>query len=205
MHQTRLIRVLLATLLLLGLTAAVSLEATPEDHGLVELIKVNPHIIIDLKYATTDNFLHAKVYDDGRCFVLKPLAAKLDQAQKLLSKDGLGLKIYDGYRPYAVQKKMWALMPDARYVADPNKGGSIHNRGAAVDLTLVDAEGNELPMPTPFDTFTPRAAAYSLEPSAQERANRMLLRTVMQKVGLVGINTEWWHFQLPDGKKYPII
>lgn len=173
--------------------------------GLVNLKEVNPHIIIDLKYATSDNFLKQKVYDNPNCYILKILAQKLDKAQKLLEQDGLGLKVFDGYRPLAVQRKMWAIVPDSRFVADPNKGGSIHNRGAAVDLTLVDAQGVELEMPTPFDSFAGRASQYSKEPTAQERANRMLLRHVMQEVGLNYIPTEWWHYQLPDGNKYPLI
>jgi D-alanyl-D-alanine dipeptidase len=193
---------LLPAIILSGFNLA---HAKPLAEDLVNLKEVNPHIIIDLKYATTDNFLKQKVYDDLNCYVLKPLAQKLDKAQKLLEQDGLGLKVFDGYRPLAVQRKMWAIVPDSRFVADPNKGGSIHNRGAAVDLTLVDAEGVELEMPTPFDSFAGRAYQFSKEPTAQERANRMLLRHVMQEAGLNYIQTEWWHYQLPDGNKYPII
>jgi D-alanyl-D-alanine dipeptidase len=100
---------------------------------------------------------------------------------------------------------MWQLMPKPGYVANPFAGGSHHNRGAAVDLTLVDANGHELEMPTGFDTFTERAHQFSKEPTPTQRANRLLLRMVMEKVGLVPIRTEWWHFQLPDAKKYPII
>lgn len=172
---------------------------------LVNLKEFNSHIIIDLKYATTDNFLKQKVYDDTNCYVLKILAQKLDKAQRLLEQDGLGLKVFDGYRPVEVQKKMWNILPDSRFVADPNKGGSIHNRGAAVDLILVDGDGMELEMPTPFDSFAARAYHFSKEPTSQQRANRMLLRHVMREVGLNYIQTEWWHYQLPDGNKYPII
>lgn len=173
--------------------------------GLVLLKEINPHIIIDLKYATQDNFLQQKVYDDPNCYVLAQLAQKLDQAQKILEQDGLGLKVFDGFRPLSIQKKMWVIMPDSRYVADPNHGGSVHNRGGAVDLTLVDSEGHELNMPTPFDSFAERAAQFSKEPDAQQRANRMLLRRVMQQVGLEYIRTEWWHYQLPGGKQYPVL
>jgi D-alanyl-D-alanine dipeptidase len=175
-------------------------------HGeLVNLSEINPDIIIELKYATTDNFLQKKLYADTTCYLLRVVAEKLDQAQKLLARDGLGLKVYDGYRPLAVQEKMWQLMPKPGYVANPFAGGSHHNRGAAVDLTLVDANGHELEMPTGFDTFTERAHQFSKEPTPTQRANRLLLRMVMEKVGLVPIRTEWWHFQLPDAKKYPII
>lgn len=180
-------------------------HANSPAEGLVNLKEVNPHIIIDLKYATIDNFLKQKVYDDPHCYVLKILAQKLDKAQRLLEQDGLGLKVFDGYRPPAIQRKMWAIVPDSRFVADPHQGGSIHNRGAAVDLTLVDTNGQDLEMPTPFDSFAGRAYQFSKEPAAQQRANRMLLRQVMQAVGLNYIQTEWWHYQLPDGHKYPVI
>ena len=179
--------------------------AASNSYQLVELSKVNPQIIIDLKYATRDNFLKQAVYPDKRCFVLNPLAEKLDLAQKILAPDGLGLKVYDGFRPLAVQQAMWKVLPDARYVANPLRGGSIHNRGVAVDLTLVDEKGKELEMPTEFDDFSSRAGQYSLEPTAAQRANRMLLRKVMHEVGLVPIKTEWWHYELPNGKSYPII
>jgi D-alanyl-D-alanine dipeptidase len=170
---------------------------------LVNLKSYNSHIIIDLKYATADNFLKQKVYDDPTCYVLEILAKKLDKAQKMLEQDGLGLKVFDGYRPLSVQKRMWAIMPDTRFVANPQTG-SIHNRAAAVDLTLVDSTGKELDMPTPFDSFAERAYQFSKEPTPQQKANRMLLRKVMQEVGLDYIKTEWWHYQLPNGKQYPI-
>lgn len=174
-------------------------------NNLVNLKEINPQIIIDLKYASTDNFLKQKVYVDPNCYVLDILAEKLDKAQKILEQDGLGLKVFDGFRPLFVQKKMWVILPDSRFVANPNTGGSIHNRAAAVDLTLVDYQGKELDMPTPFDSFTERAYQFSKEPTTQQRVNRMLLRKVMQEVGLDYIRTEWWHYQLPNGKTYPII
>lgn len=174
-------------------------------NALVNLKEYSPHIIIDLKYATTDNFLKEAVYNDSNCYVLAILAKKLDQVQKILEQDGLGLKIYDGFRPLEIQEKMWTIVPDSRFVANPNTGGSIHNRGAAVDLTLVDLDGNELEMPTPFDTFSEQASQFSNEPTPEQRAHRMLLRRLMQAVGLDYIQTEWWHYQLPHGKQYPII
>lgn len=191
--------------LLVVLLINMSIAYANPAAGLVNLEEINSHIMIDLKYATPDNFLKQKVYEDLNCYVLVPLARKLDKAQKILEQDGLGLKVFDGYRPLAVQKKMWSIMPDSRFVANPNTSGSIHNRGAAVDLTLVDSEGNELDMPTPFDSFAQRAYQFSKEPTPQQRANRMLLRKVMMEVGLEYISTEWWHYQLPSGKEYPIL
>jgi zinc D-Ala-D-Ala dipeptidase len=183
-------------------------QYAPAQSGQAELVNlsdINPNIILDLKYATEDNFLQRAVYTDSRCLLLSPLALKLDEAQKGLERDGLGLKVYDCYRPVEVQKKMWELVPDARYVANPYAGGSKHNRGVAVDLTLVDSEGRELEMPTSFDTFSERAHLYSDEPTQQQRANRALLRITMESVGLVPLQTEWWHYELPNGGEYPII
>ncbi|HOJ78994.1 MAG TPA: D-alanyl-D-alanine dipeptidase [Bacillota bacterium] len=198
MRKQLLLFLLMALLLTFGTVEA-------QEHQLVDLAQVNPRIIIELKYATTDNFLKQKIYTDNTCYVLGILANKLDQAQKLLEQDGLGLKVYDGYRSVEAQKKMWAICPDPRYVANPYKGGSNHCRGAAVDLTIIDKDGNEMEMPTPFDTFAERAHQYSLAPTSQQRLNRMLLRTVMKQVGLQSIRTEWWHYQLPNANKYPII
>ncbi len=193
----------MATILILVLYNMNFVFAELPKETLVNLKRYNCHIIIDLKYATADNFLKQKVYDGPTCYVLETLAKKLDKAQKILEQDGLGLKVFDGYRPLSVQKKMWAIMPDPRFVANPQTG-SIHNRAAAVDLTLVDSTGKELDMPTPFDSFAERAYQFSKEPAPQQKANRMLLRKVMQEVGLDYIQTEWWHYQLPNGKQYPI-
>jgi len=174
-------------------------------HVLVDLAKVNSRIVINMKYATADNFLKQKLYTGNKCYLLDILAQKLDRAQKILEKDGLGLMVLDGYRPESVQKKMWEILPDERFIANPYKNGSHHCRGAAVDLTRGDSQGRELDMPTPFDNFTGRAYQFSLEPSPQQRANRMLLRKVMLEVGLEYIKTEWWHYQLPGARRYPII
>jgi len=173
--------------------------------ALVELREVNPKIIQDLRYATPNNFLKTAVYTDNRCRLLPSMADKLSQAEQGLEKEGLGLKVYDCYRPPSVQKKMWVLVPDERYVANPNAGGSNHNRGAAVDLTLVDSQGNELEMPTGFDAFTPDASHYNQGGSPEKRAHRMLLRKVMEEVGLEAMPTEWWHYQLPNAKTLPIV
>ncbi len=191
-------------ILIIIINLTVVFAASPTEE-LINIRDVNPGIIVDLKYATVDNFIKKKVYNDSNCYVLTILAKKLDKAQTILEKDGLGLKIFDGFRPVSVQKKMWEILPDSRFVANPDRGGSIHNRGVAVDLTLVDDQGKELDMPTPFDSFTERAYQYSKEPTPQQRANRMLLRKVMLEVGLESISTEWWHYQIPGGKQYPII
>lgn len=187
---------------LAGVPAGQQLAVRPE---LVDIAEFSPRIVVDLKYATADNFLKKPVYDSARCLVHKDLAVRLDRAQKILEKDGLGLKIYDGYRPVEVQRKMWKLIPDERYVANPWKGGSMHNRGVAADLTLVDREGEELEMPTAFDTFSPRSHQWHQESLVQQRANRALLRTVLREVGLEPLETEWWHYQLPNARDYPVL
>lgn len=175
-----------------------------QNSGFVELKKVNPNIILDIRYATENNFLERPVYPSARCFVLKTVAFKLDSIQKELEQRGLGLKIYDGYRPLSVQKQMWQILPDSRYVANPVKG-SRHNRGAAVDVTLVDSNGVELEMPTGFDDFTQRAAHGFMDLPGQVIKNRELLRTIMEKHGFVHLKSEWWHYDLKNYDQYPVV
>ncbi len=184
----------------------VSLHAQNPRHlpPMVDIHKMNPSIILDIRYATSDNFLHRPVYKQARCFLVKEAAERLNEVQKELQSIGLGLKVFDGYRPLSVQKKMWAIMPDPGYVANP-KHGSRHNRGSAVDVTLVDSTGRELQMPTPFDSFSPRAHQNYKHLPAKIRQNRWILRTVMEKHGFVPIRTEWWHYNLKDWDKYPIM
>ena len=174
------------------------------DSALVEVISVNPHIRLDLRYATKNNFLHQKVYPEARCYLRYEAARALDNVQKELERLGLGLKIFDGYRPLSVQKKMWKIMPDARYVANPKKG-SRHNRGMAVDLTLVDASGKELSMPTEFDSFSPKAHQDYWNLPVTVLRNRWILRTVMEKHGFKPIRTEWWHYDFKGWKKYKVL
>lgn len=170
----------------------------------VDIQKMNPTIVLDIRYATTNNFLHEAVYPEARCFLVKEAALKLNEVQKELQTIGLGLKIFDGYRPLSVQKKMWKIMPNPNYVANP-KHGSRHNRGSAVDVTLVDSTGKELEMPTPFDNFTVRAHHDYMKLPAKIRRNRWILRTVMEKHGFKPIRTEWWHYDLKHWRKYPVM
>ncbi|MHB2154908.1 D-alanyl-D-alanine dipeptidase [Calditrichota bacterium GD2] len=176
-------------------------DKTPE---FVDIQKMNPSIILDIRYATSNNFLHRAVYDQARCFLVKEAALKLNEVQKELQTLGLGLKIFDAYRPLSVQKAMWQIMPDARYVANPAKG-SRHNRGCAVDLTLVDSTGKELPMPTEYDDFTKRAHHNYMKLPASIRLNRWILKTVMEKHGFKPISSEWWHYDMVGWQKYPVM
>jgi len=165
--------------------------------------------IIDLRYNTDNNFLHQNVYEAfglNQCLVHPDLWDRLEKLKKPLAEAKLKLVFFDCYRPLTVQRAMWALVPDGRFVADP-RHGSNHNRGTAVDVSLASEDGRLLPMPSDFDAFTPQAAAGFTCPAAAAElcANRDRLKRLMQAAGLVGLRTEWWHFQLPDAKHYSLI
>lgn len=195
---------LLQLILLLFLTKSLLAQFSHEDTSLVDVQKINPRIKIDIKYATEDNFTGQKLYNVPKCFLRKFVALKLDSVQKELEKIGLGLKVWDCYRPLSVQKILWAIVPDERYVANPAKG-SRHNRGCAVDLTLVDSLGNELPMPTKYDDFTEKAHRnYNDLPDTVVK-NRKLLEDVMKKYGFIPLPTEWWHFDFEGWEKFSIL
>lgn len=193
----------MAPALCLVALASLSLAAAPPSPDLVDVSQVAPGVQLDLRYASADNFLKEAVYPCGRCLLRRPAAEALARAQAALAARGLGLRVWDCYRPPAVQQKMWALVPDARFVANPAKG-SVHNRGAAVDLTLVDAAGKALAMPTAFDDFTAAAAAEA--PASKEAAeNRATLRAAMEAAGFAGIRSEWWHFELAGSRGAAVI
>jgi D-alanyl-D-alanine dipeptidase len=188
-------RTLYRILLLFSLLPAVAAAQSADDE-LVRIKELIPDIVLDVKYATTDNFTHQKLYTIGDAMLARGAVRQLQLVQDSLRKMGLGLKIYDGYRPRAIQFLMWEIVPDPMYVADPNTG-SNHNRGAAVDLSLVDrATGKELAMPTPFDWFGPEAGhGWLLGLSAEQVANRTLLKTMMEHVGgFASYDSEWWHY-----------
>ncbi|MEN0045560.1 MAG: M15 family metallopeptidase [Bacteroidota bacterium] len=158
-----------------------------------DISDLDTSIVLDLKYATTDNFVETQMYDCGRCFLRPKVAKAVLIAHQNLQKQGLGLKMYDCYRPRPIQWKLWGKLPDPRYVADPKKG-SMHNRGGAVDLTIVDSLGNELDMGTPFDFFGPRAYPSFTDLPQEVLNNRKLLQGTMASVGFAPISTEWWHY-----------
>ena len=185
-------------------TQKAAASPLPYDARLIDIRTVNNKIALDIRYATTNNFFKRKLYPVGRC-VLRGAAAKiLSQVQDDLAKRGLGLKVYDCYRPLSVQKQMWDIMPDPNYVADPAKG-SRHNRGAAVDVTLVDRNGKELEMPSGFDDFTERAHRDYTGGNPQALKNRQLLEDAMKKYGFIPLATEWWHFDAPGWDKFSIL
>ena len=171
---------------------------------LVDVYTFIPNIHIDLKYATSDNFTGEVVYDCQRCLLHKDTALRLQGAQYEFERIRLSLKIWDGYRPLEVQQKFWNLVPDPRYVSDPQKGGR-HTRGTAVDLTLITKDGHELPMPSAFDDFSQRAHRNYMGGNQEEIQNRELLKNIMEKHGFIGLPTEWWHFDLIKWEDYPPI
>jgi D-alanyl-D-alanine dipeptidase len=179
-------------------------SSPPADEPLVDVAAIDPRIVIDLHYATSNNFTGEQLYPVARCLLRARVAERLKRVQDRLSKQGLGLKIWDAYRPLSVQKKMWALVPNEDYVANPAKG-SRHNRGCAVDVTLVDSAGHELQMPTAFDTFSPAAHRDYAGGTRTARRNRRTLERAMQAEGFTGLKTEWWHFDAPDWQVYPVL
>ncbi|NJC28121.1 M15 family metallopeptidase [Neolewinella antarctica] len=159
-----------------------------------EMTDLDPTILLDLRYATENNFMKQQVYDCGRCFYRKEVARALARVQGTLKAQGLGLKMYDCYRPAPYQQRLWDILPDARYVARPSRG-SLHSRGAAADLTIVTlATGEELDMGTTYDFFGEAAYTTTTDLPADVLANRALFQAAMRAEGFGTIRTEWWHF-----------
>jgi len=156
---------------------------------------VSKDFVYDLKYATNDNFLKKAVYDCAQCYLRVKTAKALLKANKVFMDKGVRIKFYDCYRPLDVQKKLWKIVPNTQYVAHPKKG-SVHNRGGAVDITLVDLKGKELDMGTTFDFFGRKAYHDYFEHPGHILKNRKLLKETMEKYGFKSIRTEWWHYNL---------
>lgn len=172
--------------------------------GLVRLRDLAPGLRVALAYAENGNFLGRALYDANEAWLLEETALKVAAAQAALERRGLGLLVLDAFRPLAAQRLMWEALPDEDFVAPPSRG-SIHNRGAAVDLSLVDAAGRELPMPCPFDEFSPRASHGYTGGSPEERDNRALLRETMEAAGLRHYAAEWWHYSDPALRASPLL
>jgi D-alanyl-D-alanine dipeptidase len=171
------------------------------DQQLVEITDIP----IDVRYATSNNFMHTPLYPFAAVFLRAPAARSLEDVERELAPRGLGLKIFDGYRPYSVTVQMWEPIKNPDFVADPAKG-SRHNRGAAVDLTLIDLKsGAELAMPTPYDDFTPRARQDFNDLPPAVIANRALLRDVMTRHGFDPLPSEWWHFDYRGWERFDLL
>lgn len=173
------------------------------EHHFVNIDTIYPKLLQEVRYATTHNFTGYTLYPYPVLFVHKDAAAALQKVQEELRAEGLGLKIYDAYRPLSVQAKMWELVPDERYVSDPSKSKGKHTRGTAVDVTLVDRMGNELKMPTGYDDFTEKAHRDPSRWTKEEKENSEKLEAIMVKHGFEPFPYEWWHFDYKDWKNYP--
>jgi D-alanyl-D-alanine dipeptidase len=166
-----------------------------DDNAFVNLKNYSNDFVYDLKYATDDNFLKEKVYPCAECFLRVKTVKSLLEANKMFLAKGYKIKLYDCYRPKAIQKKMFQLVPDANYVANPKKG-SIHNRGGAVDISLVDFNGIELDMGTKFDFFGEEASHKYQNLSDEILANRKILKEIMLQNNFKSFDSEWWHYNL---------
>jgi zinc D-Ala-D-Ala dipeptidase len=205
----------LAWLLILPALAAAQTtpDAPPVESGkfraseLVELVKLDPRLKLDIRYATANNFAGRPVYAEARAFLQKPAAEALKRAHRRLRRQGYGLLIFDGYRPWSVTKLFWDITPEDKrqFVADPRRG-SRHNRGCAVDLTLYDLKtGREVEMPSGYDEMTERAHPNYQGGTAEQRRLRDLLRAAMEAEGFTVYENEWWHFDYKDWREYPIL
>jgi len=170
------------------------------DTTFVNLKDYSKDFIYDMKYATEDNFLKAKVYDCAECFLRLKTVQALVNANRDFMEKGYKIKLYDCYRPLFIQEKMWQIVSNPEYVADPKKG-SIHNRGGAVDISIVDAKGKEVDMGTPFDFFGIQASHNYTKLSKKVLSNRKFLKKVMVKNGFNFFESEWWHYNLKVGLK----
>jgi len=192
--------------LIFGLVLAAHLSASSLDHHLVDIISLDQTFVCDIRYATANNFTGQVLYPSTRCLLVEPAARALAGVQQQLKAVGLGLKVWDAYRPLSVQQLMWDNFPQFHaYIGNPAVG-SKHNRGAAVDLTLVDlATGQELAMPTGFDDLSERAHRRYPHTPLQARANCYLLEILMVAAGFEPLPHEWWHFNWHAWAEYPLL
>lgn len=204
-------RFAIASLFLILSIQAAAQDGPPKEEGkreanLIELITLDPTIKLDIRYATDNNFVGKKVYPEARAFLQRPAAKAVAKVHRSLKKKGLGLVIFDGYRPWSITKLFWEVTPDEKrmFVADPAKG-SKHNRGCAVDLSIFDLKtGKPIEMPSEYDEFTERASPDYSGGTAEQRANRDMLRKLMEDAGFTVNPNEWWHFDFKDWEKYAI-
>ncbi len=204
----------IGVLITLGLApASFHAQDLPKEAGpfrepdLVELIKIAPTIRLDIRYATSNNFLGRPVYTEARAFLQRPAAEALSRANRALRKKGYGLVIFDGYRPWSVTKIFWDATPEDKkeFVADPNQG-SRHNRGCAVDLSMFDLRtGKEVTMPGGYDEMSERSHINYSGGTEESRHLRDMLRDAMHAEGFAVYEPEWWHYDYKDWKEYPIL
>src|SRR6266496_4079031 len=181
----------------------VSMSANAGD-SLVDVRSVDPTIMVELRYAGRNNLLGQPLYPHGTRALARPeVASALASAQAFLRRYQYGLKIWDAYRPVAVQAKLWGASHNSDYVANPEMGvGSLHSWGIAVDVTLVDSWNNPVRMPSDFDDFTPAAMLPYVGPSPEISAHLYMLQYAMRKAGFLALRTEWWHFIIAHWQRY---
>ena len=191
-----------------SLGSAFPIQAKPlrcKGSELVSLLEIQPRPLMELRYASPYNFLGRTLYNELNPRLRCPVAQALQQVQQDLKQEGLGLLVWDAYRPLAVQQAMWDAIRDPRYVSDPSVNAGRHTRGTAVDVTLVDRRGKPLPMPTDYDDFS-EAAHVNAEGTEPERAaNAQRLRTAMERRGFRSFATEWWHFDWQHWEQLPVV
>ena len=183
-------------------TEPLPVQPEPADGDFVKVTAYIPDIVVDLRYATQNNFTQQVIYDFEDVWLRYGTVKKLMAIQDELREDGLGLKIWDGFRPPAAQFKLWEICPDPTYVSNPNKGFSSHSRGNTVDVTLVRADGTELTMPTGFDDFSKLADRDYSDCTEEAANNASLLENLMQEYGFKPYSGEWWHFT--DRESYDV-
>lgn len=183
-------------------TADIAPEIThPDDSEFVCVKEYIPSIIVDLRYAASDNFTGQVIYYFSKAYLRYGTVKKLLTVQNVLEDQGLGLKIWDAFRPASAQFTLWEACPDPTYVSNPNKGYSSHSKGSAVDVTLVYSDGSEVEMPTEFDDFSKLADRDYSDVGEIPAANALLLETAMKENGFDAYFGEWWHFS--DTDEYP--
>lgn len=178
--------------------------AASNPSALVDLQTLDTSFILDIRYSTKNNFTKTVLYPVAKAKLRRIAAESLVAVQQELRSKGLGLKIFDAYRPLSIQWKLWEVVPDENFVADPRKG-SKHNRGAAVDLTIIDSTGKELEMPTGYDDFSEKASHDYTDISAEASKNRALLKDVMTRRGFHPIRSEWWHYDFQGWERFEIL
>ena len=186
--------------------AAPPKETHKREADLVELTTLDETIKLDIRYATENNFVGKAVYPQARAFLQRPAAEALVRVNKKLRKRGLGLVIFDGYRPWSITKLFWEVTPEdkRKFVANPEKG-SKHNRGCAVDLSIFDLKtGQLIDMPSGYDEFSERASPDYAGGTAEQRKNRDMLRKLMEHEGFTVNPNEWWHFDYKNWQDYAI-
>ena len=171
---------------------------------LIEIKKNTFDVILDLKYASEDNILGKKIFLENKCFLIEEAAEKLLDAISIAKDLGYFFKIFDAYRPSYVQEALWNFDPNPDFLSNPKKG-SPHTKGIAIDLTLIDFQGNELDMGTEFDDFTKNAYHLSKDIKKQVKINRKILLSIMTLAGFDFYHKEWWHYQLFNASNYPLI